>query len=188
MPAGRVCDPHDHVPPQGRRTSAVPGAAVHGHASQQALDGRGTPGPGSRAGTVSNVLKVAKHCLIRLLFKVVTSAGDKGHNVEYVLRLAEWFRATLPEQADDHLFTLEKHVRREIKERNMCLATLMAGKCKGTCTTTREQHAIPAAAAAAVESEEESMSEGEDAGGNNASRNKAFAARVGRKALRCVKV
>ena len=118
---------------------------------------------------------------------MITSAGDKGHNVEYVLRLAEWFRATLPEQADDHLFTLEKHVRREIKERNMCLATLMAGKCKGTCTTTREQqHAIPAAAA--VESEEESMSEGEDAGGNNASRNKAFAARVGRKALRCVKV
>ena len=119
-----------------------------------------------------------------ILFQVVTSSGDKGHNVEYVLKLAEWFRSTLPEESDDHLFTLESHVRREIAERSMCLGALMAQGCSGYCDgheKAREEEAVMS------ESEDESASsEGEDSAG--ASGSGAFAERVGRKALRCVKV
>ena len=57
--------------------------------------------------------------------QVVTSSGASGHNVEYVLRLADWFRSTLPGVRDDHLFTLEMHVRHKIKERNLCVKAMM---------------------------------------------------------------
>jgi len=60
--------------------------------------------------------------------QVVTSAGPSGHNVEYVLRLAEWFHTTLPYVRDDHLFSIEVHVRIKVKERNLCLKTLMGEK------------------------------------------------------------
>lgn len=43
--------------------------------------------------------------------KVVNSRGVAGHNVEYVLKLANWFRAAMPDVVDDHLFTLETHIR-----------------------------------------------------------------------------
>ena len=60
--------------------------------------------------------------------QVVTSSGPSGHNVEYVLRLAEWLHTTLPSIHDDHLFSIEDHVRRKVKERNLCLKTLMGDK------------------------------------------------------------
>ena len=33
--------------------------------------------------------------------------GKTGHNIEYVLKLAEWARATFPEVKDEHLYGLE---------------------------------------------------------------------------------
>jgi len=60
--------------------------------------------------------------------QVVNSTGPAGHNVEYVLRLAEWVHETVPEVRDDHLFDIETHVRIKIKEKNMCMKSLMGEK------------------------------------------------------------
>lgn len=53
--------------------------------------------------------------------QVTECKGEAGHNIEYVLRLAEFFRDNLPEVIDDHLFTLEYLVRKRMKEENICL-------------------------------------------------------------------
>ena len=48
-------------------------------------------------------------------FQVVESRGEAGHNVEYVLKLAEWIRKNLPEVVDDHFLDIEKAVRTKIQ-------------------------------------------------------------------------
>jgi len=60
--------------------------------------------------------------------QVIRSAGPSGHNVEYVLRLADWVHQMLPHVHDDHLFSIETQVRIKIKERNLCLKSLMGEK------------------------------------------------------------
>lgn len=57
--------------------------------------------------------------------QVLESQGDKGHNVEYVLKLAEWIRINLPDVRDDHLFDIEKDVRKKIQDNGLCLTSLM---------------------------------------------------------------
>ncbi|KYN44032.1 Cation transport regulator-like protein 1 [Trachymyrmex septentrionalis] len=57
--------------------------------------------------------------------QITECSGPSGHNVEYLLRLAEFMHRYLPEAHDEHLFTLEMLVRSRIKEENMCLVTLM---------------------------------------------------------------
>ena len=57
--------------------------------------------------------------------QVLVSSGPSGHNVEYVLRLADWVHDTLPGVWDEHLFNIETQVRLLIKERGLCLGTLM---------------------------------------------------------------
>ncbi|MCL4148908.1 UNVERIFIED_CONTAM: hypothetical protein GTU68_065212, partial [Idotea baltica] len=57
--------------------------------------------------------------------QITHSFGPTGHNVEYLVRLAEFMREKVPEVFDDHLSTLETLVRHRIKENNMCLNTLM---------------------------------------------------------------
>ena len=56
---------------------------------------------------------------------MVSSSGPSGHNVEYVLRLAEWMHAALPEVWDDHLFSIERAVRRKVVEQGLCLSSIM---------------------------------------------------------------
>ena len=48
--------------------------------------------------------------------------------MEYVLRLAVWVQTTLVSVHDDHLFGIEVHIRLKVKERNLCLQTLMGEK------------------------------------------------------------
>jgi len=60
--------------------------------------------------------------------QVVTSTGPAGHNVEYVLKLAEWVHETLPDVVDEHLFDIESEVRLMVKERGMCMKSLMGEK------------------------------------------------------------
>lgn len=43
--------------------------------------------------------------------QIVSSSGPSGHNVEYLLRLAQFMREAIPEADDTHLFTLEFLVR-----------------------------------------------------------------------------
>lgn len=66
--------------------------------------------------------------------QVVNCTGPSGHNVEYVLRLAEWMRQVMPEVDDQHLFTLEKHVRSKIRQRRLCLSAMMRRQCSRQCS------------------------------------------------------
>ncbi|KAK2584264.1 hypothetical protein KPH14_006671 [Odynerus spinipes] len=66
---------------------------------------------------------------LRTIAKQITEcSGPSGHNVEYLLRLAEFMHNYMPEAQDEHLFTLELLVRSTIKEKNMCLTTLMGNR------------------------------------------------------------
>ena len=60
-----------------------------------------------------------------MLLQVVHSSGPSGHNVEYVLKTAEWMKENIPGIKDDHLFSIEGHVRRKISEYKMNLKQLM---------------------------------------------------------------
>lgn len=101
--------------------------------------------------------------------QVVTCSGNTGHNVEYVLRLADWIRAEMPEAMDDHLFTLEKIVKAKVKSRKLCLATMMGEKPSQVSTA-----AAPVAPAHHDE--------------NSNSKPKVFANSVSHSKLRCRKV
>jgi len=72
--------------------------------------------------------------------QVVNSSGPSGHNVEYVLRLAEWVHNTLPSVHDEHLFSIEVHVRLKVKERNLCMQTLMGEKDEAVEVTPVHHH------------------------------------------------
>ncbi|KAL5008935.1 hypothetical protein ScPMuIL_014516 [Solemya velum] len=43
--------------------------------------------------------------------QVVASKGPAGSNVEYVTRMADFIRQQIPEDDDDHLFSLDRRVR-----------------------------------------------------------------------------
>uniref|UniRef100_A0A0C9R8C0 CHAC1 protein n=1 Tax=Fopius arisanus TaxID=64838 RepID=A0A0C9R8C0_9HYME len=60
--------------------------------------------------------------------QILESKGPSGHNVEYLLRLADFMHQFIPEAYDEHLFTLELVVRARIKELNLCLKTLMGNR------------------------------------------------------------
>ena len=70
--------------------------------------------------------------------QVVSSEGPSGHNVEYVLKLAEWLHKAVPDAWDEHLFSIEMEVRRMVAERGLCLTTLMGEKVEGLMAATSE--------------------------------------------------
>jgi len=108
--------------------------------------------------------------------QVLYCRGDKGHNVEYVLKLAEWIRAQLPEVVDDHLFSIEKCVREKIDQRGLCLTSLMGNDHD----ESGEDLGIDAATSRLQDNLASSESKAEDSG---------YSAKVRPKCcLRCVKV
>lgn len=84
--------------------------------------------------TPSNRLWLGDAPLSLMARQIVECRGATGHNVEYLLRLAEYMRDAAPEADDDHLFSLEQLVRHEIRRRRLCLDTLM-GVASGKATT-----------------------------------------------------
>lgn len=73
-----------------------------------------------------------------LIEQVVSSEGPSGHNVEYLLKLAEWMHKAVPDAWDEHLFSIEMEVRRLVAERGLCLTTLMGEKVEGLMVATSE--------------------------------------------------
>lgn len=57
--------------------------------------------------------------------QIVNASGRSGHNIEYLLRLAQFMKDELPNAEDTHLFTLEKLVRDEIMRRKICIYSVM---------------------------------------------------------------
>lgn len=57
--------------------------------------------------------------------QIVNCSGNCGHNVEYLIRLAEFMHEEVPGAYDEHLFTLESLVRCRLKEKNLNLRSVM---------------------------------------------------------------
>ncbi|KAF0311267.1 Glutathione-specific gamma-glutamylcyclotransferase 1 [Amphibalanus amphitrite] len=77
--------------------------------------------------------------------QVVSSRGASGHNVEYVLRLAEFMHEHVPECRDEHLFQLEQLVRLRVKEARLCLRTLMGERAPSPVSSSEDEEVAPAA-------------------------------------------
>ncbi|XP_034248487.1 glutathione-specific gamma-glutamylcyclotransferase 1 [Thrips palmi] len=114
--------------------------------------------------TPSNRLWLGDAPLPLMAHQIVECRGATGHNVEYLLRLAEYMRHAAPEADDDHLFSLEQLVRHEIRRRRLCLDTLMgvasAATSKATPTTVLgddddDDVVVAAAVAAAAAAEQD---------------------------------
>lgn len=75
--------------------------------------------------TVDNTCYLGPAPMKDLANQIVSASGTCGHNVEYLVRLADFMRETLPHVYDEHLYLLEEYVRMKIKERNLCFVTLM---------------------------------------------------------------
>ncbi|KAL0276192.1 UNVERIFIED_CONTAM: hypothetical protein PYX00_003809 [Menopon gallinae] len=78
--------------------------------------------------TPSNRLWLGDSPLADIANQIVECTGGSGHNVEYLLRLANFVRENIPEAVDEHLFALEILVRTLIQEKNLCLEELMGEK------------------------------------------------------------
>lgn len=59
--------------------------------------------------------------------EIADSQGPSGHNVEYLIRLANFMRDELKDVVvdDEHLFQLEQYVRDILSERKICVYSLM---------------------------------------------------------------
>ncbi|KAK0082146.1 hypothetical protein PV325_011009 [Microctonus aethiopoides] len=63
-----------------------------------------------------------------IAMQILECEGPSGHNAEYLLRLADFMHRYVPEAIDEHLFILEKIVRTQIKELNICINKLMGNR------------------------------------------------------------
>ncbi|KAK8731512.1 hypothetical protein OTU49_007642 [Cherax quadricarinatus] len=107
--------------------------------------------------------------------QITQCSGPSGHNVEYLLRLAQFMREKVPEGYDEHLATLETLVRLRIKENNLCLKALM-----GDGPTEPQAAAAAAAAAANIRQEPQPQEERRDTF--------QFSTKLPPKKLRCLNV
>lgn len=71
--------------------------------------------------TMHNTKDANVTSFVIIVWQVAECKGEAGHNIEYVLRLAEFFRDNLPEVVDEHLFTLESLVREKMNEKKLSL-------------------------------------------------------------------
>lgn len=60
-----------------------------------------------------------------IAMQIVNASGPCGHNVEYLLRLANFMRDEVPHADDEHLFELERLVKEELTKRKISLFAVM---------------------------------------------------------------
>ncbi|KAM3960781.1 putative glutathione-specific gamma-glutamylcyclotransferase 2 [Aphomia sociella] len=57
--------------------------------------------------------------------QIIECRGPSGTNVEYLLRLADFMKDEIPEAFDEHLFSLERLVKKFAAEMKVCLKSMM---------------------------------------------------------------
>lgn len=75
--------------------------------------------------TPKNPLWLGDNKLEDIAKQITDCNGNSGHNVEYVVRLANFMREHFPNECDNHLYTLENEIMTIVKEKNMCMKTIM---------------------------------------------------------------
>lgn len=60
--------------------------------------------------TPDNPMYLGRASTEEIAAQIVSCKGNTGHNVEYLVRLAEFMRAHCPEAEDEHLFSIEAAV------------------------------------------------------------------------------
>lgn len=70
--------------------------------------------------TQENNLYLGPAPLDELAKQIVSCNGTAGHNVEYVLRLAQFVRKYIKEDKDLHLFGLEFHIENLLRKMKIC--------------------------------------------------------------------
>ncbi|KAJ7389786.1 Glutathione-specific gamma-glutamylcyclotransferase 1 [Desmophyllum pertusum] len=66
------------------------------------------------AATPKNTLYLGPATLEQIAVQIASARGHSGLNVEYLIRLADFMREKVPEFDEEHLFELEKLVRKEL--------------------------------------------------------------------------
>ncbi|KAJ8926913.1 hypothetical protein NQ314_020765 [Rhamnusium bicolor] len=74
--------------------------------------------------------------------QIIDCSGPSGHNVEYLVRLANFMREHFSEHHDSHLFNLEQEVLALVERNQMCLRTLM-GSGEGCVTFIKRDSPSP---------------------------------------------
>ena len=64
--------------------------------------------------TPKNDLYLGDGPIEQLADDIATGYGKVGHNIEYLFRLTDFMRQYLPDDTEEHLFSLDKLVRRKI--------------------------------------------------------------------------
>lgn len=111
--------------------------------------------------------------------EVVRAHGTCGHNVEYVLRLADYFKNCLPEGIDHHLLNIEKHIRTRLDvddDDDVDTVIRMLDDVQDTLLCS--QDAI----------DERTRDSGKQNGAQSAAQSGAFSSRIPSRSLKCVSV
>lgn len=112
--------------------------------------------------------------------QIAESRGDSGHNAEYLVRLADFMREHCPQSADEHLFEIEREMRRYVTDDlQMDLETLMGdgSECIRYHKKARESGAEASALEPQIHRREEIRAD-----------TFQFSARVPDKQLRCLNI
>lgn len=64
----------------------------------------------------SNALYLGPTGLDDLASQIVSCRGNSGTNVEYILRMAEYIHANIPEDSDEHLFALAQKIKERMDQ------------------------------------------------------------------------
>lgn len=89
---------------------------------------------------LDNALYLGQADVERLADDVISSSGSCGHNVEYVVRLAEYVRDNLPQDNDEHLFDLDRKIREKLSQRGLNVEKVIASHTPAISNISVKRH------------------------------------------------
>ena len=101
------------------------------------------------------------------------------------MRLADWMRKHLPDIKDEHLYTIESHIHRIIKENNLCIKSMMKDETCRTHSKSLSSDTDTDKEEVGVEADDHESNSDNESTFNTSS---GHSSKVANKKLRCVKV